>query len=150
MKQNADGSFEGGANTEYIDSKGTKVKEVTTEKRKVLSDGVIEDNIKTETSADPKGLMNKTIERRETSTKIEPSGKATQQIRAESIDETGTKRTQAVNTAQSPKEDGTIETNIKEKVITNPKGILNETTTESNTVVVQHPDGKTSVENKTE
>ena len=149
MKKNADGSYEGSAKTEHVDGAGTNVIESTNKKRTILSNGAIEDDVKTEKIADPKGLMNKTTESKETATLVSPEGRITQQIRAESVDSSGTKRDQSVNTLETRKKDGTIETNIKNKLVTDPKGLMNKTVEESDTLVVQHPNGKISFEDQT-
>lgn len=149
MQHNEDGTFEGKAHTEHIDSKGTKVIEETKEKRVITGDGV-EDTVNVEKVADPKGLMNKTVETQETTTKLDKNGLANQQIEAESMDKAGTKHKTSVTASQSRTKDGTIETEIKEKVSSDPKGLMNKKTTETNTIVREHPNGKTSVENKTE
>lgn len=143
VEQKADGSYEGTATTEAVDAAGTSHKSKTKEKVSNSANGQ-KRFVKSETQTDPKGLGNKTWSKKEVTTDHDANGEQDDKVVAKSVDQAGTGHETTTEVEKDVKSDGTVEVTKNEKTVTDPKGLMNKTTSETETTVNQGVDGSTS------
>lgn len=144
IERKADGTFKGTSTTEETDAAGTTTKAETKEKDSVSSDGTKTTIVKTATSEDPKGLMNKTWSKEKVEVKADAEGNVEKDSYSKSVDQAGTKHTVTAQTEKRIKPDGTVETVSTDKIVTDPKGLGNKTVAETEVVKEKAPDGDTT------
>ena len=137
----ADGTVKKSSSEETVDAAGTKVKSNLDEKSKVKSDGTRKTSSVLSSTTDPKGLGNKTTAKRTINSTEDGRGSFDRNTESTSVDAAGTAHKKTVERSVDQKSDGTAKSTHKEKVVNDPKGLMNKTTEETERTVTRDADG---------
>lgn len=130
IDSNADGTYSGTSKYEGTDSTGAKVHSTIKEENSNTLTGKQKSHAKVETSRDPKGLGNKTWAKGETTATVDAKGNLKRETTASSVDAAGTGRESKETAKTTVKSDGSAETKVSKKIVTDPKGLMNKHTEE--------------------
>ncbi len=144
-ERHADGSYKTKSSAYTTDASGTARKMEVEERASTDSDGDKKVVSNTETSTDPKGLMNKTTAERRTELNSDARGSYDRETSAKSVDAQGTKRTFHNETEKDVDSDGSSKTTVTSKRVEDPKGLMNKQTAEEKKTIKTDAAGQTSM-----
>jgi len=149
-----DGSYKDSSDVSSTDRAGTETKTKIREEGSVNSRGAVSSSYKATTSHDPEGMRNKTWSKTERSSTKKPDGGLRAESTARDVDQHGTAHKATKNVKRDVESDGTVETTVTEMEVTDPKGLMNKSSTERKKVTERLPDGtathKSTVKNNGE
>lgn len=150
VQREADGSYRSAVTSDLTETDGTRRKIETTEKASKGKGGDSQIAFRSKESTDPRGLMNKKTSSVEVKEEKAADGTATRKGYARSVDDAGTTHIKKTETSREVRNDGTARDVIKEKKVTDPKGLMNKKTVESERVVDHNDDGTTTTHSERE
>lgn len=125
VKSDADGNYKGTSTYEATDAAGTTQKSTIKETEARTMGGGTKTTAKVESSTDPKGLGNKSWSEKETTVKAKNDGGFMKDETARSVDAQGTTHKLDQTTEAKVNSDGSVDTKVTRKVVTDPKGLMN-------------------------
>jgi hypothetical protein len=143
-ERSANGSYKTDSESETTDAAGTTRKVDINEKATVHKDGSKKVSMESKATTDPKGLMNKSTAERNVYGKTDAKGNYTGERSTDSVDANGREFSKDKDIKRKVKADGTVETSSKEKIVDDPRGLLNRSTGEVDTKTTKYPDGRTA------
>ena len=137
----ADGTTKKSSAEETINAAGTKVKSNSDEKSRMKADGTRKSSSEVSSTTDPKGLGNKTSAKRESTSVEDGRGSFDRNTTATSVDAAGTAHKKVVERSVDQNADGTAKSTFKEKVVNDPKGLMNRSVEETEREVKRDANG---------
>ena len=137
----SDGTVKTGSSEVATDSAGTKVTSKLNETSKVNKDGTKTTTSDLVSSKDPKGLGNKTVAERQIKTTDDARGSFDRKVDSASVDSDGTAHSKSVERRVQQNSDGTAKSTFKDKVVNDPKGMMNRSVEESERTVRRDANG---------
>ncbi|MFN8389455.1 MAG: hypothetical protein U0136_04115 [Bdellovibrionota bacterium] len=149
LKKSDNGGYEQKVSTDSTDAQGTRVQHEDSEKGKTTVLGGTKVTTKSETTTDPKGLMNKHTDKAEVTAKSDKDGNVTKKYSADSVDASNTAHSTRSETETKVK-DGRKEVSTETKRVDDPEGLGNKQVTKVKTTEKQNADGSTTTSVKRE
>ena len=131
-----DGGYESTRSSEHTNTSGTAYTSESKVDVDVDSQGRVDKTVKTESTTDPKGLLNKKDSTSETQIEEKARGGFKQTTTRKHTDAEGTNTTYKTVTDVDVDSDGKATSTATTEKTVNPKGLLNETSTKSKTKAV--------------
>ncbi|MEI7668882.1 MAG: hypothetical protein WCJ33_02220 [Pseudomonadota bacterium] len=128
-----DGGYEASRTSEQTTTSGTTNTSNDSTNVDIDSKGYTEKTVKSETTSDPKGMMNKEKDNSETKVEEKARGGYKQTTIRKHVDASGTNTTYKTMTDVDVDANGNVTTTATTEKTTDPKGMMNETTTKTKT-----------------
>jgi|GEM_PF-3261569 len=144
VKRNADGTVAESSHYSGTDSAGVAHTSETEHSTSKTWLGKDKTTTKTESVSDPKGLGNKTWKKNETTVVADKKGNVEKEVSKQSIDAAGTARRITEEADIDVDSDGRSKTIISREVVTDPKGLGNQTVAKTEETVRRAADGTVS------